>query len=269
MRNRSKRILKKESTADEKRTFFKKKSNTIENKPAGFFSYHGINPKLKMSQPGDKSEQQADAVADKVVKNKADSKSIQTQLESGIGRSQEEEAAAKFELHRQEEEEAASKMEVQKAEEEETEAKFEIQRAEEDEAAGKSELHRQEDEEAAGKHEVQKAEDEEASAKAMIHRKEEKGTHPNFEKRLKKAKSGGYPLPEKVREEMEGKMKKDFTQVRIHTDGEAIALCRDIKAQAFTNGYHIFFNKGKFQPESSAGKHLLAHELTHVVQQKR
>lgn len=317
MRSRSKRILKKESSGEEKRTFFKKKSSTKQDKSGGFFSNPGISPKLKMSKPGDKSEQQADAVADRVVKGPSDVKGVQSQLESGLGRAKDEEKAAKFELHRQEEpsfamaedkvetsgklevqkakdDEAAGKPEVLKAEDDEASSKHEVQRAEEEEKAGKKELQRAEDkeeaagkfeinraeeDEGAGKSEIQKAEEssfamasedkDEASAKTMVNRKEGNSVNGSFEKRLKKAKSGGFALPEKVREEMESKMKKDFSKVRIHTNEEAIVLCREIKAQAFTNGYHIFFNQGKFQPDSSTGKHLLAHELTHVVQQKK
>lgn len=84
---------------------------------------------------------------------------------------------------------------------------------------------------------------------------------------MEAAKSGGSPLPEKVRKEMETQFNLNFGDVKIHTDDEAAALCQEINAQAFTNGYHIFFNSGKYNPESSAGKLLLAHELTHVVQQ--
>jgi hypothetical protein len=66
---------------------------------------------------------------------------------------------------------------------------------------------------------------------------------------------------------MENAFSVDFSAIRIHTDSNAIAMCREMGAQAFTNGVNIYFNKGKYNPNSAEGKKLLAHELTHTVQQ--
>jgi hypothetical protein len=60
---------------------------------------------------------------------------------------------------------------------------------------------------------------------------------------------------------------RDFSQVNIHTDSRAIAMNRQLNAHAFTVGNDIYFNQGKFNPSSQSGKRLLAHELTHVIQQ--
>jgi hypothetical protein len=59
----------------------------------------------------------------------------------------------------------------------------------------------------------------------------------------------------------------DFSGVSIHTDEKAAQMSKDLHAQAFTYGNDIYFNSGKYNTDTSAGKHLLAHELTHVVQQ--
>lgn len=59
----------------------------------------------------------------------------------------------------------------------------------------------------------------------------------------------------------------DFSDVYIHTDEESVQMNRELKAQAFTRGKDIYFNQGKFDPDTVTGKHLLVHELTHVVQQ--
>jgi len=59
----------------------------------------------------------------------------------------------------------------------------------------------------------------------------------------------------------------DFSNVRIHHDTASAKLCQELNAIAFTHGQDIFFNEGKFNPDSKEGKMLLAHELTHVVQQ--
>lgn len=65
----------------------------------------------------------------------------------------------------------------------------------------------------------------------------------------------------------ESRMNTDFSKVKIHTGKEAADSAKEINAQAYTYGNHIVFNEGKYSPESSDGKHLLAHELMHVVQQ--
>lgn len=79
--------------------------------------------------------------------------------------------------------------------------------------------------------------------------------------------SGGSPLPSGVRSFMEPRFGADFGSVRIHTGDASASLNRQVNAHAFTTGNHIFFGKDKFQPGNSEGKELIAHELTHTVQQ--
>ena len=67
--------------------------------------------------------------------------------------------------------------------------------------------------------------------------------------------------------EMESNFGTDFSNVRIHTDSEAQHMSQEVGAQAFTHGSDIYFNEGKYNPDSKEGKHLLAHELTHTIQQ--
>ncbi len=89
----------------------------------------------------------------------------------------------------------------------------------------------------------------------------------NLESRLQSTKGQGTPMDNKTRNEMECGFGKDFSGVKLHTGGEATQLSNDLNAQAFTHGRDIYFNEGKYNPDSSSGKHLLAHELTHTVQQ--
>jgi hypothetical protein len=100
--------------------------------------------------------------------------------------------------------------------------------------------------------------------------KEESGGRelPTLESILARRKGMGGELPEDIRLQMEKKMNTSFKDVRIHTDAEAEELCEQIHALAFTHGKDIYFNKGQFKPDSDSGKELLAHELTHVVQQQ-
>lgn len=80
-------------------------------------------------------------------------------------------------------------------------------------------------------------------------------------------RSGGEALPEELRQHFENSFGHDFSRVRIHTDSLAARSAGAVGARAFTVGSDIVFNSGEFQPRSMDGRHLLAHELTHVVQQ--
>ncbi len=81
------------------------------------------------------------------------------------------------------------------------------------------------------------------------------------------ARSGGQSLSGDVRARFEGFFGADLGGVKIHNDGTSDNLCRSINAEAFTTGNDVFFTSRNFKPGSSSGDHLLAHELTHVVQQ--
>jgi hypothetical protein len=79
--------------------------------------------------------------------------------------------------------------------------------------------------------------------------------------------SSGAPLASSVRQDMETRFGHDFTGVRVHSDAGAAHSARDVDAHAYTVGNNIVFGAGQFSPESGEGRRLLAHELTHVVQQ--
>lgn len=88
-----------------------------------------------------------------------------------------------------------------------------------------------------------------------------------FEQSLQQSASGGNPLSPSTRDFMENRFGADFSGVRVHTDASAQEMSRDIHAHAFTHGSHIYFNSGQYDPDSSGGRTLLAHELTHTIQQ--
>jgi Domain of unknown function (DUF4157) len=81
--------------------------------------------------------------------------------------------------------------------------------------------------------------------------------------------SKGQSMNAGVQSFYESKMGVDFNDVKIHTGKEAAESAKDINAQAYAYGNHIVFNEGKYQPELSEGKHLLAHELAHVSQNNK
>jgi hypothetical protein len=80
-------------------------------------------------------------------------------------------------------------------------------------------------------------------------------------------RGAGKALPEPTRTRMEAAFGASFRHVRVHDDGPAAELSRRLRARAFTWGGDIFFAEGGFAPETQAGRHLLAHELAHVIQQ--
>ena len=90
---------------------------------------------------------------------------------------------------------------------------------------------------------------------------------PQVAANLKSTAGKGNRLPAKTMHEMNKSFGADFNNVRIHNDSEAVSMNQELHAQAFTHGRDIYFNEGKFDPNTSQGKFLLAHELTHVVQQ--
>jgi len=88
-----------------------------------------------------------------------------------------------------------------------------------------------------------------------------------LDSQLSSSRGRGNPLPEAIRSEMEHAFDVDFSRVRVHIDAQAAEMSRDIQARAFTHGRDIYFNHEQYNPSSENGKRLLAHELTHVVQQ--
>lgn len=90
---------------------------------------------------------------------------------------------------------------------------------------------------------------------------------PGVSQQISSSKGRGRPLDTAVSTEMGSKIGADFSGVRIHTDSKAVQMSSALGAQAFTHGKDIYFNQGKYNPGSPSGKHLLAHELTHTVQQ--
>lgn len=89
---------------------------------------------------------------------------------------------------------------------------------------------------------------------------------PSFESNLQASKGGGSSLPDESRSFFEDRFGADFSGVRIHNDSNSAAMSSSINAHAFTHGQDIYFNSGQYSGGES-GQKLLAHELTHVVQQ--
>ena len=115
--------------------------------------------------------------------------------------------------------------------------------------------------------------DPEELQEAAMQRKSAGGADAGFEaggaveSALDRGAGQGRPLDDPVRADMEARIGTGFGGVRIHDDGDAAQLNRAVSANAFTRGQDIYFGAGQYAPESDRGRFLLAHELTHVVQQ--
>ena len=114
------------------------------------------------------------------------------------------------------------------------------------------------------------AEEEEEETIQTKSRNQSSGEHVAgwVQSRINSSKGLGSQLPDSTRTFMENRFGTDFSQVRVHNNSNAFQLNRELNAKAFTVGRDIYFNSGQYNTESSTGMHLLAHELTHVVQQQ-
>ncbi len=108
-----------------------------------------------------------------------------------------------------------------------------------------------------------------AIQRLLVQRSEEGPTNLDDDtaNRINQARSGGKALNNTVQKQMSQATGHDLSGVRVHTSSESNELNRQLGAKAFTTGQDIFFREGAYDPHSSGGQELIAHELTHVVQQ--
>ncbi|HEY9667552.1 MAG TPA: DUF4157 domain-containing protein, partial [Coleofasciculaceae cyanobacterium] len=229
-----------------------------------------IQAKLTIGEPGDKYEQEADRIASQVVEQinaPASAQSTQGQSVQRQEEKPEEELQAKSEitaLQRQEEpeEELQTKPEItalqrQEEPEEELQAKPSI-----------SDLQR-----SPLSPDVQReamSEEDDLQAKPILQRREAVAVgeaSTDLDTAINSARGGGQPLDAGLQRSMGQAMGADFSGVRVHTDAQSDQLNQSIQAKAFTTGQDVFFRRGEYQPGSRGGQELLAHELTHIVQQ--
>ena len=115
------------------------------------------------------------------------------------------------------------------------------------------------------------AEDEEEKEEEEVSTKPAGGRRPvasaDLEARVQAQRGGGQPVGESTRASLEPHLGLDLSDVRIHADAEADEMSRQLNAKAFTTGKDVFFRSGDYQPGTTEGQKLLAHEMTHVAQQ--
>ena len=201
-----------------------------------FFHPTTIQPKLEIGDPNDEYEREADVMADQVMRMEASGSAGEENIGAGqvMPKIQTKCAAC--------EQEEPSIQRSSTKEEEHTNLQPKL---------------------------IQREAIESGPVQPMVMRKTDGGgvATPSLVSKLNQTKGGGSPLSKETNQSMSLAFGTDFSQVRIHTNQDAVEMNQGIQAKAFTHGSDVYFNKGAYQPESSEGKKLLAHELTHVVQQ--
>jgi ribosomal protein L12E/L44/L45/RPP1/RPP2 len=201
------------STSNEAQSFFERPGHSSDS--SSFFTTTGAQAKLKIGAENDPFEQQADAMADKIVNKENSLEQDKTQTQNTI----------------------------QKKEEKKDEKTIQKKSAPEKINDKKEEK-------------IQKKSNGEAHSAS-----------PSLQSQLNSSKGGGQPLSEPSRQSMESGFGNDFSNVRVHSDSGAAQMNKELGSHAFTHGNDIYFNEGKYNPGTRDGDHLLAHELTHTIQQ--
>jgi len=203
-----------------KEPFFSAQNDTNKTSQKNTF----FQAKLSVNEPGDKYEQEADSVANKVVNQQNSSPVLQQKQLSSIQRLP-----------------APANVDAEK------EKKKGIQKM------------------------ANPLKDEKEKKKvSAVQTKQDNGSNTapsHVSSGIENSTGKGNTLPKNTLNEMNSSFGVDFSEVKIHHDSDAINMNSELQSQAFTHGRDIYFNQGKYRPENNEGKFLLAHELTHVVQQ--
>jgi len=214
-----------------------------------------VQAKLKIGQPGDEYEREADQVAEQVTRTPETSPAHETAVsnQANVGQIQRFNPKHEEELQRQPMEEE----EKRKRQEEEGALQMKP-------VSSLGMVQRQ----SMAEEEKRKRMEEEGAVSAKENPGQTPAISPKVESQIEAMRGSGEQLPESVRAHFEPRFDQDFSEVRVHKDAQAAESAQAINARAYTTGRDIVFGSGEYAPETGEGKRLLAHELTHVVQQK-
>jgi len=249
-----------------------------------------LQAKLKIGQPGDKYEQEADRVADAVMRmsepqvrrqpieeeeeEQIQAKPVTEQITPLVQRQVEEEEEEQVQtkpvteqitplVQRQVEEEEEEQVQTKPVSEQITPlVQKQVEEEEEEQVQTKSVT---EQITPLVQRQVEEEEEELLQTKRLGSQSNE--NKPSLTTRIQSMKGGGHPIPESTRRFFEQRFGNDFNEVRVHTNKRAAYLVNSVSAQAFTVGNDIFFNPDRYNPDSIYGRNLLAHELVHTLQQ--
>ncbi len=247
-------------------TFFRKAGEEsffgAQNKPAFFGA--PVQAKLSVSKPDDPQEKEADAVADKVMRM------AEPPAQAATVNKDED----KLQKQEEEKEEVQAKSQppavisVQRVEEKKEEVQTKLIGAvdrKENNAATQSMNNAAEGD--ANTHSFGRGISPFRSDIIQCSGRGPPASSIPFEQTLSSSKGGGSSMPDNTQQFMESRFGADFSGVKIHTGSTAENLSNSINAQAFAHGNDIYFNSGKYSPNTADGGALLAHELTHTIQQ--
>jgi hypothetical protein len=222
-----------------------------------------IQPKLRIGQPNDKYELEADRVADRVMRI-PESKRLLINSHSTLLQRQSTCPECKEETDEPVQTKSIGDQITPLIQREE---KSEIEEEEEEEEPVQAQLN----EDNQLQRQEEEPEEEEEEEKTQIQTKQSSNQTlpitPGLQSQVQSMKGGGQPLPKTVRNYFEPRFDHDFSHVRVHADSKAGEAAKLINAKAFTIGNNMIFGAGQYSLETSPGKRLLAHELTHVLQQ--
>jgi hypothetical protein len=247
----------------------------------GDFFAPAIQMKMEVNRPGDKFEQEADKMADKVMRMPAPppkEEKLQRQPEEKLQKKEEDKIQKASMPEEKLQKATMSEEKVQKKEDEKLQKaalpEEKIQKKEEDKIQKAAIAEEKIQKAAMSEEKLQKKEDEKLQkAPAIDDKLQRKGSESapsvttNIQSAIHNKTTGGQPLSSDVRSYMEPRFNADFSNVRVHHDAESASLNNQLSARAFTYQNHVFFSRDQYQPGTSEGKQLLAHELTHTIQQ--
>jgi len=229
--------------------YFGPKQKAQQTEVRSILRTYNSQAKLTLDQPNDKYEQEADRVADQIISKP--NPRLQRQTENN-----EDEETVQSKPLAEQITPVVQRQTESEDEEELVQAKL-IQRQTDSE---------EEEESAQAKLIQRQSENEEEEQQVQAKREESGSLSIGFQEQLS-SKGSGSPLSESTRFSMEPHFGTDLSDVRVHTDSSATRMNKEVGAQAFTHGSDVYFNEGKYNPDITTGKHLLAHELTHTIQQ--
>jgi hypothetical protein len=224
-----------------------------------------VQTKMNVNKPGDPYEKEADSVAAEVTNKKPD-KDIQKKGNPNIQRlssSAEDEKLGTNDARMKRDKDIQTKG----AKEEDPDKKKKVQKKDD------TDPDKEKKNKTNPKPDDPKKKEEDKTKKTGTVMKKEDGSggsaSPQLSSKIESTAGKGHSLQPDTLNEMNSSFNYDFDQVRIHENDESKQMNDELNAQAFTHGKDIYFNQGKFDPGSKEGKNLLAHELTHVVQQNK
>jgi hypothetical protein len=203
-----------------------------------------VQAKLTVSHPGDSSEKEADRVADTVMQMPASRPAIDRDQDPAVQR-------------------ACNKC----AEEEKKIAPAPEVKEEEKKVAPAPEVKEEEKVQASLDEQALKVDEEDKKLQTKSQSGQAPRVTPELDAQIQSVHGGGAPLAKDAQDFFEPRFGVDLSHVRVQTGSQAAGVARQLEARAFTVGNNITFGAGQYQPSSSEGRRLIAHELTHVIQQ--